>query len=127
MEEWLKSDDLPKPNGICIDKGKILIGTSGDGCIKTVDPENKAISTMACLGEGAVMDGISADGKGNYLISDYNGRLFKITGKGEKQLLLNTTAPSRFCAAFEYIPEKRLLIIPTLFDNQVVAYELTAE
>lgn len=127
MEEWLKSDDLPKPNGICIDKGKMLIGTSGDGCIKTVDPESKTISTMVCLGEGAVMDGISADGKGNYLISDFNGRLFKISSTGEKQLLLNTTAPSRYCAAFEYIPGKRLLIIPTLFDNQLVAYELTGE
>jgi len=62
----------------------MLIHPSGAGCIKTVDPENKAISTMACLVEGAVMDGISADGK-------------------------------------------RLLIIPTLFDNQVVAYELTGE
>ena len=127
MEVWLNSDDLPKPNGICIDKGRMLIGTSGDGCIKTVDLVNKSISTMVCLGEGAIMDGISADGKGNYLISDYNGRLFKISGKGEKQLLLNTTAPSRFCAAFEYIPEKRLLIIPTLFDNRLVAYEFTGE
>ena len=127
MEEWLTSEDLPKPNGICIDNGRMLIGTSGDGCIKTVDHENKSISTLVCLGEGAIMDGISADGKGNYLISDYNGRLFKITGKGEKQLLLNTTAPSRFCAAFEYVPENRLLIIPTLFDNRLVAYELIGE
>jgi len=127
MEEWLKSDELPKPNGICIDKGKMLIGTSGDGCIKTVDPENKSISTMVCLGEGAIMDGISADGKGNYLISDYNGRLFKISSTGEMKLLLNTTAPSRFCAAFEYIPEKKLLIIPTLYDNRLEAYELIGE
>ena len=127
MEEWLKSEDLIKPNGICIDKGRILIGTSGDGCIKIVDPESKAISTVVCLGEGAVMDGVTSDGKGNYLISDFNGRLYKISSTGEKQLLLNTTAPSRYCAAFEFIPGKRLLIIPTLYDNRLVAFELTGE
>jgi len=124
MEEWLKTDEIDKPNGIYYDKGKLLVGTSGDGCIKVIDPANKTIATMVCIGEGSVMDGITADGKGNYLISDFNGRLFRVTPKGEKQLLLNSTAPSRYCAAFEYIPEKRLLIIPTLIDNRLVAYEL---
>ena len=79
---------------------------------------------MACIGDGSVMDGLAADGKGNYLVSDYNGRLFRISKSGETQLLLNTTALSRFCAAFEYIPEKHLLIIPTLEDNRLIGYEI---
>ena len=125
MEEWLSSNDIDKPNGIYFDKGKLLVGTSGDGCIKRIDPATKVITTMVCIGEGSIMDGIVSDGKGNYLVSDYNGRLFKVNPKGEKLLLLNTTAPSRNCAAFEYIPEKRLLVIPTLVDNRLIAYELT--
>ena len=125
MEEWLQSDGISRPNGILADDGRILVGTSGDGCIKVVDPGNKTISTLVCIGEGAIMDGIAVDGKGNLLISDFNGRLYKISSTGEKQLLLDTTAPSRFCAAFEYIPEKKLLIIPTLTDNRLEAYEIT--
>ncbi|MEI6456306.1 MAG: hypothetical protein WCO93_08455 [bacterium] len=124
METWFQDERIIKPNGILFDKGQILVGTSGDGCIKMIDPATKAVVTLACIGEGSIMDGLAADGMGNYLVSDYNGRLFKISSKGEKQLLLNTTAPSRGCAAFEYIPEKRLLIIPTLVDNRVVAYEI---
>ncbi len=125
MEEWLKSDDISRPNGILIDNDKILVGTSGDGCIKIINPGNKSISTLVCIGEGSIMDGLAADGKGNYLISDFNGRLFRISGTGEKKLLLNTTAPSQFCAAFEYIPEKRLIVIPTYSDNRLEAYEIT--
>jgi len=40
------------------------------------------------------------------------------------QLLLNATAPGMFCAAFEYIPENHLLVVPTYTDNRVIAFEL---
>jgi sugar lactone lactonase YvrE len=124
MEVWLQDEGLLRPNGILFDQGKLLVGTSGDGCIKVIDPAVKKISTLVSLGENTVMDGLAADGKGNYLISDYNGRLFRISPSGEKELLLNTTASSIPCAAFEYIPDKKLLVVPTLEDNQVMGYEL---
>ncbi len=124
MEVWIKSDQLIRPNGILADKGKLLVGTSGDGCIKMIDPSTKEISTKVCIGQGSVMDGIAAEGNGNYLISDYNGRVFRVNMGGGKTLLLNTTAPGKYCAAFEYIPEKKLLIIPTFLDNSIMTYEV---
>jgi len=126
MEEWLQSADLPKPNGILFDRGKLLVGTSGDGCIKLVDPSTKSVSTLVCTGRGSVMDGLVADGNGGYLISDFNGRVFRVSGDGKKQLLLDTTAPERTCAAFGYIQEKRLLVIPSFTGDRVEAYEYPA-
>ena len=79
---------------------------------------------MLCIGQGSIMDGIAVEGNGNYLISDYNGRVFRVNKGGGKQLLLNTTSPGRYCAAFEYIPEKKLLVIPTFLDNSIMTYEL---
>jgi hypothetical protein len=84
----------------------------------------KSISTLACFGEGTIMDGIASLGEGNYLVSDFSGKIYRVNSRGEKELLLNSTAPGMFCAAFEYIPEKHLLVVPTYTDNRVVAFEL---
>jgi hypothetical protein len=79
------------------------------------------------LGTGAVMDGIQSDGKGNILISDYNGRIYLISESGQKTLLLNATAPKYFCADFAYIPEKGLFIVPTLADNRLMAFKFKVQ
>jgi sugar lactone lactonase YvrE len=122
FEVWLQSEDISNPNGLHMDKDRLIVGNSGDGCLKAVDLTDKRISTIVCLGAGAGMDGIKADGKGNYIISDYNGRVFLISPSGEKTELLNTKTPQLFCADFEYIPEQNLLVIPTLFDNRIMTY-----
>ena len=124
MEEWLKVDDIPRPNGICFDKGNLIVGSSENGCVKRIDLVNRKVSELICI-RGAVIDGISPDGKGNLLISDFNGKVYRISGSNEKTLLLNSTAPSRSCADFGFIPDKGLLIIPTFTDNKLEAYEIT--
>jgi sugar lactone lactonase YvrE len=125
FEVWLQSEDIRNPNGLNMDKDRLIVGNSGDGCLKAVGLTDKKISTIVCLGAGAGMDGIKADGKGNYIISDYNGRVFLVSPSGEKTELLNTKTPQLFCADFEYIPEQNLLVIPTLFDNRLMTYRLT--
>jgi len=67
---------------------------------------------------------VEADGKGGYLISDWSGRTDYVTAKGDVHMLLNTAEQKVNAADIEYIPEKQLLLIPTFFDNRVVAYEL---
>jgi hypothetical protein len=39
--------------------------------------------------------------------------------------LLDTSADKINAADIEYIPEKRLLLVPTFFKNTVVAYEVS--
>ena len=124
ITEWLKGEQLQGSNGILADNGKILVGTSGDGSIKSIDVATKANTTIFTFGMQTPMDGLVKDGKGNYLISDNNGRLFKIDQQGKEELLLNTKSRQINIADFEYIPEKNLLIIPTLFDNRLMMYEM---
>jgi len=124
IEVWLEGDEIQSPNGLYLIKDKLLVGNSGDGCLKSVDLSNKKIETIACIGRSSNVDGIRPDGKGNYIISDYNGRVFLVTPSGEKTQLLNTTTPQYFCADLEYIIEKNLLIIPTLFENRIMTYRL---
>ncbi|MBM4159661.1 MAG: hypothetical protein FJ217_01035 [Ignavibacteria bacterium] len=122
FEVWLQGSEIGNANGLLVDSNRLLVGASSDGTIKSVDLKDKKISTVVSLGPGSIMDGIKADGKGNLLISDYNGRVFRVSTSGERTLLLNTTVPKYFCADFEYIPEKNLLVIPTLFDNRLMAF-----
>jgi len=115
---------LPNPNGLTWDGSRLIVGTSGDGSFKAVNPGDRSISTLLRLGSGAVMDGIQALGDGSYLMGDWNGRIFRITASGEKLELLNTQHAKLTLADFEFIPEKGLLIIPTLYGNRVLAYRL---
>ena len=124
FEIWLEGGEISDPNGVCFDNGRLLVGTSGDGCLKEVNSATGEIKTFACLGNGSIMDGISSDGNGNYIVSDYNGRVFAVTAEGRKTELLNTTASKTFCADLTYISDRHLLVIPSLYNNRLTAYEL---
>jgi len=123
FEVWLKGKEILDPNGLYVFKDQLLIGVSREGSIKTVNLADKKISTIVTLGPGSIMDGIKSDGKGNLFFSDYNGRLFLVTAAGQKTELLNSKVPGKFCADFEYIIEKNLLIIPGLMDNRIRAFK----
>lgn len=124
---FLEGPQLSGVNGILHDDGKLVVGVTGDASVKQIDLASKEITVLAQLESGSVMDGLQKDEGGNYLFSDYNGRIFRLHRSGKLEKLLNTKAPQRFCADFEYIPERRLLIIPSLFDNRIVAYEMLRE
>jgi hypothetical protein len=122
-----ESDLLAGTNGLYLDGDKLLVGSSGSGCVRTVNLANKEIGTLVCLGAGSVMDGVRADGRGNYIVSDFNGRAFLVSPDGGKTELLNTSARGIFCADLEYVPGKELLVVPTLNDNRLTAYEFSRE
>jgi sugar lactone lactonase YvrE len=122
FEEWLKVGDLANINGLCVDKGKLICGISSDHSLKSIDLKTKAISTIVRFGEG-LMDGIKVDQNGNYLISHYEGRIYRVTPDGQFTKLLYVQVEK--CADFEFIPEKNLLIIPTLETSELMGYQLS--
>ncbi|MCK5075046.1 MAG: ATP-binding protein [Calditrichia bacterium] len=122
VETWLKNAEVSRPNGLYAEKHKLVFGNSGDGKLKAVSYIDQKISLKGISGKG--IDGVEADGKGNYIISDWSGQTDFVTAKGEVHMLLNTTSKKINAADIEYIKEKQLLLIPTFFDNRVVAYEL---
>ena len=124
ISEWLQCDELNQINGILVDKDKIIVGTSADGSIKSIDTKTKEIKKIFSLGAGVVMDGIAHDGNGNYLVTDHAGRLFRVTSSGNSELLLNTKARPITLADFDFVPEKGIIIIPTLEDNRLMMYKI---
>ncbi len=124
VEIWLESHLLPNANGLHWDGRRLIVGASGDGSFKAVDPADKRITTLLRLGSGAVMDGVQALDEGSYLMGDWNGRIFKVLASGEKLELLNSMDAKLTLADFAFIPEKNLLVVPTLYGNRVLAYRV---
>ena len=124
FEAWLVGGEIRDPNGLCFDGRRLIVGNSGDGSLKVVGLEDKTVTTLAALGQGSIMDGIASDGAGGYVASDFNGRVFRVSAGGETTEILNRTAPGLFCADLAFLPQQRLLVIPSLYDNRVTAYRV---
>jgi hypothetical protein len=99
-----------------------LIGQNGK--VDVVSIQDKTVKTLVILEQGSNVDGIQVDGRGNYLISDYNGKLYRVMPSGEKRLLINSATTGDNIADFVYIPGKKLVMVPTLTRNSVMGYRL---
>ncbi len=109
-----------KPNGLFMSGSTLLVGTA-QGLLR-IDPHSKTIA-MEIEHQGGI-DGIKPIGGGRYIVSDWKGKI-QIIEKGQTSVVLMDTSAQKINAAdFEYIPEKNLVIIPTFFDNRLVAYQL---
>jgi len=122
-EEWLNSPAITAPNGVHVLKGKLVVGTNGDGCLKAVDLATKDVSVLASLGVGTI-DGIESDREGNLLVSHNEGRLFRVSPDGRVTTILDSTALRMNIADFTYAPGKNLVVLPTFTDSRVAAFRL---
>ncbi len=119
---WLKGNDIKRPNGIYIEKETLYLGNCGDGCLKAISIKDKKIRILARIGRS--IDGLVPDGEGNFIVSDWKGRTALIYQSGILIDLLDTIKNKINSADIEYIVREKLLIIPTFFDNRVIAYRV---
>ncbi len=129
---WLANDALESPNGLAVNKDYLYVASWGknlkedfttetSGSIKKISLATQKIETI--MPERWVnLDGISLYGKDKWLVSDFiNGDILLIDrqGKIEKNIKIK-----KGTADFYHIIDKNLVVVPLLFDNQVVAYKL---
>ena len=122
-EEWLSGPSIAAPNGIHVLKGKVIVGTNGDGCLKAVDLATKDVSVLANLGVGTI-DGLESDREGNLLVSHNEGRLFRVSPDGRVTTILDSTALRMNIADFTYAAGKNMVVFPTFTDSRVAAFRL---
>jgi len=123
VETWLAGDEIPQPNGLLVHDGALLVGTTGDGSLKSIFLANKSVRTVARLGAG-IVDGIAVDADGDILVSHNQGRLFRVTRAGAVTKILDTTAIKMNLADFAYAPGSRLLVVPTYTGGRVAAFTI---
>jgi sugar lactone lactonase YvrE len=118
-EIWLDEPVLTNPNGLFVENDKLMIGCKQ---IFLADIQNKGIKTWL-EGTGGI-DGLEGTGDGRYLFSDWSGNVYLVGTDKKIEKILDTTPVGMNAADIEFIPEKRLLLVPTFGDNRVMAYEL---
>jgi SMP-30/Gluconolactonase/LRE-like region len=117
------NEGISRANGLWIHDGGLIVGNSGDGLLKRVDLETGRITTVLSLGAGTI-DGMRVDPDGNTLVSHWEGQLYRITPEGGITEILDAMPGGWNVADFEYLPEERLLVIPTFLDNRVRAVRI---
>jgi sugar lactone lactonase YvrE len=120
VETWLEDKNISGPNGLFYEDGEILIGTK-QGIFSTQIEDKR---TWQIIKNTGGIDGLEADGYGNYLISDWMGKIQMVNPNREPILLNNTTDQMINAADIEYVTETKTLYVPTFSDNRVMAYEL---
>lgn len=129
---WLSSPALEAPNGVHIEGDDLIIGSWGhpvDGFDTHTAGHLKKVSTLSkqisALGSGQAvgnLDGVEADGNGAYFVTDWiNGGLLLIDDKGHAELLVDLPSGA---ADHEVVLAKKLIIIPLMKDNKLVAYRI---
>jgi sugar lactone lactonase YvrE len=114
---WLDDKMLENVNGLWAEKGELYIGNAR---ILQADLKTKAIKTVVenCNG----IDGLERLPDGNFIYSNWEGRIF-IT-RGSKSIQLIDTVGKQNTADIDYVPDKNLVLVPTFSGNSVEAYLL---
>ena len=98
------------------EKGEFGVYNHNDSTFKVMISE---------LGAG---DGLVRVGNGDFISSSWKGEVFYIHSKDwSKTKLLDTRSESVNSADIEFISETKTLLVPTFFDNRVVAYKLICD
>lgn len=115
--------NLQRPNGLYIEENRVLINNSKEGEVLAVDKNSKDITVLVeGLGGG---DGLEYLGKEDYyIVSDWAGEIYIIGPHKEVTSILNTKDKKINTADIDYIPSANLLLVPTFYDNRVIAYRL---
>ena len=122
LSVWLGSDRVNTPNGLFVEGELLWVGSMNETLLKAFKLSDRTLATSVDLGSG--VDGLVSDGEGNFLFSDWSGKTFLVEPSGKVVELLNTADDNIQSADITYIPQKKLVLIPTFFDNRVAAYKL---
>lgn len=120
--KWYDTEEINRANGLTFFDGKLLLGNSGDGFLKSICTKSKKITNLRQLG-GGILDGIKPIKKDGYLVSHWEGKIFLVDNKNVTEIK-DLRLEGFNTADFEYLEEQNLLIVPTFSGNKIVAYKI---
>jgi len=130
LETWMDGPALKYPNGLHVEGDKLMVaawgppredGTSAPANMLEISIPDK---TVRDLGDGRPignLDGLEPYNDA-FLVTDWvAGSLYRIDRTGRAELLLELGPGS---ADIGYVPAQRLLLVPMMKDDKLVAYKL---
>ncbi|MDT0684982.1 hypothetical protein [Autumnicola psychrophila] len=118
-----EGEELNKPNGVFIKDNELIIASMSGNSLLSFHLETNKIKTL--VEDIGGVDGIIQLEGGHFLTSSWSGEIFFISNDMQKQKILDTTLEKINAADIGYIPHENLLVVPTFFDNRLIAYKLS--
>jgi sugar lactone lactonase YvrE len=123
---WLQTPELNSPNGLYVDNStnKLVIASLG-GSLSLVDLDNKTIGNLGTQVPMGSLDGIVGDtGENLYYVTDWAaGKVYAVNSDGTDYRTL-IDLQKQGTADLEFITSERMVIIPMMQDNKLVAYRI---
>ena len=113
---------VKNPNGLYSTKSVLYVGSSGEKKIKIFDIKTKKVLEEVYVGTG--IDGLIPFKNFGFITSNWAGKTLFVSTKGKITVLLDTTKEKVNSADLGFVYSKNLLIIPTFYDNRIIAYKL---
>jgi len=132
FEPWLANNKLNGPNGLLVQGDTLIVASLGR--IPSVGQKQELAGlsqislkdqSVSPLGNGQPignLDGLELLQPGVYLVTDWAaGALYRVDAKGKAERLIDLNQGS---ADLTYLPDKKIVLIPMMLDNSLVAYRL---
>lgn len=115
---WMEGEPYETPNGLFTEEGKLYVG---DQHIFEVDVKTKEVRKI--IADAGGVDGLEKNNQGEFVYSNWPGRIF-IHRDGNSIKLLDTTEQEINTADLDFALKLDLVLVPTFFDNRLVAYKI---
>lgn len=115
---WMEGEPFKSPNGLLAEKGKLYVG---DENIYEVDILTQKVDLI--IEDAGGVDGLEKNNSGQYIFSNWPGKIF-LNKDGENIKLLDSTEQNINTADIDFAHKYDLVLVPTFFDNRVVAYKI---
>ncbi|RUT79410.1 ATP-binding protein [Ancylomarina longa] len=119
FEKYLDSEQLNHVNGLFFEDDFLYAGVMNQ--ILKIDPKSKQINTL--VDDTGNIDGLIGINKNEWIISDWTGNVQRIQS-GKITKLLSTADQQINAADLGYIPDQKIILVPTFHNNRIVAYQI---
>jgi sugar lactone lactonase YvrE len=132
FEPWLANDKLNGPNGLLVQGDTLIVASLGRipsvgqkqelAGLSQISLKDQSVSPIGNGQPIGNLDGLELLQPGVYLVTDWAaGALYRVDAKGKAQQLIDLNQGS---ADLTYLPDKKIVLIPMMLDNTLVAYRL---
>lgn len=116
---WSDDPQLKSANGLLAEPQRLMV-TTMEGKLLAIDYPARSVRVVATgLGQA---DGITAADGDNYLVSEWPGRLFRVTPDGHVQMLMDTRRKGAYINDFIRVGD--LMIVPSWKPGELSAYRV---
>jgi sugar lactone lactonase YvrE len=132
FEPWLVNDKLNGPNGLLVQGDTLIVASLGRipsvgqkqelAGLSQISLKDQSVSPIGNGQPIGNLDGLELLQPGVYLVTDWAaGALYQVDAKGKAERLIDLNQGS---ADLTYLPDKKVVLIPMMLDNSLVAYRL---